>query len=98
MAYPLYNELQNLPHVQFNSIELGPQINQLNKVHFEQIYALILHHYSLSNVLTKDTRTIPFNGKVMNSGKGIIYTIKQLPENLRQIIARYVYFVTSKAT
>lgn len=57
--------------------------------HYQEIGALILHYELLANngVLLS---LIPYEGRLMVGGKGILYHITNLPPLLQQIIAQYV--------
>ncbi len=99
---PLYTELKSMVPVKFEPTSLGPLINMLTGQYVETIYALIIHHYRISNLTNEASlstisgkRLAPYNGKILNSGKGIIYTIDQLPSDLQQIIANYVSSITT---
>lgn len=67
-------------------------INSLSQEHLEMIYVLILHH---SMILKSKSSEIPFSGKIMGKGrggegKGIIYKVNDLPNDLQQIISGYL--------
>ncbi len=104
--FQLYAELKSMSPVKFEPTSLGPLINMLIGQSVETIYVLIVHHYMISDsdkgtdlelksVKLTNKRSAPYNGKILNSGKGIIYTIDQLPPDLQQIIANYVSLTTT---
>lgn len=57
--------------------------------HYREIGALILHHDLINNngVLLSP---VPYDGKVMVGGKGVLHYIMNMPPLLQQIIAQYV--------
>lgn len=101
--YPLYDELVakipesstvdiNRVSATINSISTNLAPDQAAE-HYREIAALILHHESLTNngvLLTP----VPYGGKTMTGGKGLLYTITNLPAQLQQIIALYVTSVS----
>lgn len=58
------------------------------KEHHEEIHALILHHDFITNggLLSP----IPYDGKLMVGGKGILHCLSNMPPILQQIIAQYL--------
>ena len=99
--YPLYDELvKRVESRTEKSIDIKRICTTINNIgqtlpseeaasHYREIGALILHHELLANngVLLS---SIPFEGKVMVGGKGVLHYIMNLPPNLQQIIAQYV--------
>jgi len=99
--YPLYDELSRRVEARTEkAIDIkcvAATINNISQnlsfedaqIHYREIAALILHHDLLANngILLSP---IPFDGKVLNGGKGIIHYIMNLPPNLQQIIAQYI--------
>ena len=57
--------------------------------HYEELGALILHHEFIHNggVLLSP---VPFEGKIMVGGKGILHYMMNLPPSLQQILAQYI--------
>ena len=100
-SYPLYDELVKRVEARTEkTIDIKRICTTINNIslthtpsetteHYREIGALILHHEYLSNngVLLSP---IPFDGKVMVGGKGVLHFIMNLPPNLQQIIAQYV--------
>lgn len=82
-------------------------INKMSNEHCTVIFILILHHYltsghinsskkNLIEMLEKRTlsRVVTYRGKVMKSGKGIMYKINDLPIDLQMIIEKYIEIVS----
>lgn len=97
-AFPLYDGLLNLADKsQEISIDMGrvcATINKLPSEHCEQIYALIYHHEMKSNGFKY--KQLPYKSATFNGGKGILFTMSNLPIILRKIISIYVDKVTSE--
>lgn len=81
-------------------------INNMDTKHGALIYALILHHFFLKNGYTqqvvdrltknnKNTFQQPYQFKLMNSGKGAIFSMDKLPIDLQQILYAYVNMARS---
>ena len=99
--YPLYDELVKRVEVRtekgIDIRKVCTTINTISQVlkpeeaaeHYKEIGALILHHEIISNggVLLSP---VPYDGKVMVGGKGILHYIMNFPPILQQIIAQYV--------
>ena len=100
MDCPLYDELARLVSlnedlaVDIERVRLS--INDIAKnlpyeqmlAHYLQIEGLIIHH----NIVTNNgvTCKVPYDGKLMGAGKGIINYMGQMPVKLQQIIAQYI--------
>ena len=63
----------------------------LANIHYTQIAVLILHHELVTNsgVLLS---IIPYDGKLMCGGRGILYSFIKFPPLLQQIISQYIDF------
>lgn len=75
-------------------------IARMNVDNLEKIYLIILHHYFLKNgaefANVKDGNLIPYGGKIISSGKGIIFRrLGQIPEDLQKIIYRYLNIISN---
>lgn len=81
-------------------------INKLPSDHTLLIFLLILHHGVLENpkmknvippTLTGRSRNIhlPYSGRVLDSGKGVIYKMSTCPEVLQKIIYCYIDTISS---
>ncbi len=81
-------------------------INKLPSDHILLIFLLILHHGVLENPKMKNlipptlkgrSRNIhlPYSGRVLDSGKGVIYKISKCPEELQKIIYCYIDTISS---
>lgn len=102
-SYPLYDKLVTDVHARAEKgIDIKRVCTTINNIaqslpssdaadHYMEIGALILHHELLTNngVLLS---SIPYDGKVMIGGKGILYYIMNLPPHLQQIIAQYIEY------
>lgn len=103
-SYPLYDEL--MKRVESRGVGSSEKALDIKRVcvtinsigqsmttdvassHYQEIAALILH-YSLLHP-KHSSGVVPFDGKVMVGGKGILYYINNLPPLLQQIIGQYV--------
>lgn len=92
--YPLYDDLRAQVEARSEkSIDIQRICSTVNGLpsgdHTKEIAALILHHELITNdgILLSCT---PYNGKLMVGGKGILYSMMDLPPMLQQIIAQYV--------
>lgn len=99
----MLKKASNLDH---NSIsEKWPRvcatINKLPSEHLLMVFLLVLHHGIKENsdivdviipTLKGKSRQIhlPYSGRVLDSGKGVIYKMSSLPEDLRKIIYCYI--------
>ncbi len=98
--YPLYDDLyQRVIQRNDKTIDIKKICTTINNIgqpsaeealsHYKEIGALILHHELLSNNGHLMTQ-IPFDGKLMVGGKGLLYYIMTLPPILQQIIGQYI--------
>ncbi|CAH6420779.1 Hypothetical protein HVR_LOCUS1289 [uncultured virus] len=99
--YPLYDELvKRVEARNEKGIDIKRVCTTINGIsqsmrpedanhHYAEIAALILHYEITSNsgVLLSP---IPYDGKVMAGGKGILHYPMNLPPLLQQIIAQYI--------
>lgn len=68
---------------------------QLSNEHLENIYVMILHHWTEEGHVGKKA-SLPYNGKYLtDQKKGVMYQVSQLPILLQQVIALYVEKVTT---
>lgn len=99
--YPLYDELVRRVNARDEKgIDINRVCTTINNIanthspdqiqdHYREIHALVLHHELLSNngvILAH----VPYEGKVMVGGKGLLYYIMNFPPLLQQIIAEYL--------
>ena len=85
--YLLHNNTQN-PINNFNIINsTTPRKNKLTPKTYQ------LSFPTLNN--SDGSEKIPYSGKVCEGGKGIIYTLNQLPLELQDIIAHYILNLVS---
>ena len=99
--YPLYDELLRRVDARLEKgIDIKRVCTTINNIanthtaeetldHYREIAALILHHELLANngILLS---SVPYDGRVMVGGKGILYYIMNLPPLLQQVVAQYV--------
>lgn len=99
--FPLYDELLNdVRSRNEKNIDIKRVCTTINNIsqtlspndvmeHYREIGALILHHELLQNggVLLS---SVPYGGKVMVGGKGVLHHITNMPPLLQQIIAQYI--------
>lgn len=96
MEYPLYDELTNMAGCTDDKFDINVLCTTINNIstsmsqteymkHYREITALIIHH----NYLTTGQITIPFEGKTMIGGKGLLFYMMKLPTNLQKIIYAY---------
>lgn len=91
--FPLYDillERTKDPRFQaIDTIRVCRTLSDLPIEHAEIIYALILHHEILHSKGVR-FRNVPYNGNVLGQGKGVHFTITNLPPILQQIIILYI--------
>lgn len=100
-SYPLYDELlRRVESRKEKTIDIKRVCTTINNIsqthspeesnsHYREIDALILHHELVTNngILLSQ---VPYDGRIMIGGKGIIYTIMKFPPLLQQIIVQYI--------
>jgi hypothetical protein len=100
-SYPLYDELVRRVEARSEkNIDIGRICSTINNIalthsveetteHYREIAALILHYELLSNngILLS---SVPYDGRVMAGGKGVLHFIMNFPPLLQQIIAQYI--------
>jgi len=99
-SYPLYDELSKRVAARTEkSIDLKRICTTINNIaqthtpeeaaeHYREIGALILHHDMITNGSLLSP--VAYDGKLMVSGRGVLYNIMNLPPQLQQIIAQYI--------
>ena len=101
MHYPLYEQLlEKVNKRKEKNIDIKCICITINNIsnnlsnseaieHYQEIAALILHHDLISNngIMLS---SVPYEGKTMIGGKGLLYVITNFPPQLQQIIAQYV--------
>lgn len=97
--YPLFDELyakvSQKIDVPFDIKRICVTINIISqnmtapesRTHYNEIAALI-YHYAI--IFGQFNYTVPYDGKIMVGGKGILYYITNLPTLLQQIIGQYI--------
>lgn len=104
LSYPLYDHLvkkveaRTEKNMDIDIRRICATINNiartLNPVdcadHYKEIYMLILYHEIINNkgMLLSPT---PFDPKIMDGHRGILMCIMNLPPQLQQIIAQYIF-------
>ena len=69
-------------------------IGKLPHEHIEMIFLLIAYHAHLNQDVS-DVNTIPYQGKPMGGGKGLIYKLTSLPSDLQKIVYVYLNQISS---
>jgi hypothetical protein len=97
--YPLYDNLvTQVTNNQGKNIDIKRICNTINMLSqvsddgfelYREIGALIIHHHILHNE-GNIVDQVPYGGKVMVGGKGVLMTIINLPPLLQQIIAQFI--------
>lgn len=99
--YPLYDELlEQVKQRQEKTIDIKRICTTINNIsqtmsedeasgYYRELAALIVHHDHVHNggVLLAQ---VPYDGKVMFGGKGLLVYIMNLPPMLQQIIAQFI--------
>lgn len=103
--YPLFDELVKLietsgdANIDINI--LSKTVAEISNIlpeeeafkHYWEIAQLILHYELVNNKNTNiisQKIPVPYDGKLLPAGKGIIYYIYNLPPGAQQIIAKYI--------
>ena len=69
-------------------------ITKLSQENLNIIYLLILHHW-LNSPNCKNRSDIPYGGKTISNGKGIIFRrLNQIPSDVQKIIYRYLTMIS----
>lgn len=90
--FPLYDELLETARKSSQAIDLRKicsTINNLPDEHILIVFLLILHHELTENKGTR-FKAIPYNGQLFSAGRGVMYTMMNLPPFLQRIIACYI--------
>jgi hypothetical protein len=95
--YPLYDNLvTQVTSNQNKNVDIKRICNTINTLSqtsedalelYREIATLIIHHNILHN---EGSDQVPYGGKIMVGGKGILMTIANLPPLLQQIIAQFI--------
>lgn len=106
--FPLYDEIvERIRNSPAQSIDLRRVCSTINSIHqhiekqdeaqeiLDTIFALCFHHELVENrgVMFRST---PYSGKVLEGGKGVLYTVTNLPPFLQQIIATFILMVAEE--
>jgi hypothetical protein len=98
--FPLYDSLLEASlkaSFQPNWKDISFIINSLTYEQCETIYALIYHHFLLSDnqktFKLKKENALPYGGKSFEGGKGVLYTPSNFPLVLQQIINEYIRLI-----
>jgi len=94
-GFQLYDELNNNNNEIIKWETLCPALTQLDKENAEIIFAIIIHYYWINNmesIQNGDTNfpLIPYNGNLLDGGKGIIIKFESLPSELQMILSNYI--------
>lgn len=98
--YPLYDELERRSKLQTEqAIDIKRLCNTINSIaqthtpqdtadHYSEIMALILHYvFKHTGAIPL---SIPYDARIMVGGKGILYTLTNMPGDLQRILAQYI--------
>lgn len=100
--YPLYDELiKQIKENREKNIDLSQMCLTINSLalldessandHYEEIYALLLHHECVENKGILFSK-IPNDGKVLPGDNGVLYNPGKLAVKPRQLIDQYLEF------
>lgn len=97
MEFPLYDEL-----VQRTTTEPAPPVSVWNYVmnlpqeNTEMLFALVWHYAVKTNSVPPQGKAsakrivLPYQGKLFEGGKGVVFRLEDLPAELRTILSLYV--------
>jgi hypothetical protein len=97
--FPLYDELFDITEKSSYTSSMSwksiaPKISQLTEKQMEILYCLIYSHYIKENKNISDKKKfIPYKGKLMDSNRGALFNISDLPQRLELIIAAYLNII-----
>jgi len=89
--YPKFNdenESELIQHLENQWKSATAVISMLDEKNSKILYAIIYHHYTITQ--NKASKKIPYNGKLFESGCGVLFTAKNLPIKLQLIILEYL--------
>lgn len=92
-TFPLYDRLVetiNQNNVTQPNPKVWPKINKLDPGNAEIIFFLIAHYANLNG----QTDSLPYIQRVFEGGKGVIYNVESLPQDLQIIISTCVDEIT----
>jgi hypothetical protein len=94
LEFPLYTSLVEEACTLTSIPDVMKHTQNLPTEYLEVIMALIFHHHhvmlKMGALKQKKIPPIPFGGKTFDSGKGVIFHLKDLPENLQKILVCYI--------
>lgn len=95
MEFPLYDELVKLAEVQTTPADVWNYMMNLPTEATEVVFALIWHYAALHGAIPTQARTskrfaLPYQGKLFEGGKGVVFRLDDLPKDLRGVLAVYV--------
>jgi hypothetical protein len=92
--FPLYDELYQITDNSGNHLNwsnVSSKISSLSDKEMEILYSLIFAHYVNENKTFSDKkRFIPYKGKLMDSNRGALFNISDIPLRLQIIISAYL--------
>jgi hypothetical protein len=92
--FPLYDELYEITdncsnHLNWSNV--SSKISNLTDKEMEVLYSLIFTHYVKENkVISDKKRFVPYKGKLMDSNRGALFNISDIPLRLQVIISAYL--------
>ena len=71
--------------------QVCPVIANLTDIHRDLLYAIILHYAETeTKIVGKGKNNAPFGGKSFSIGKGLMFSVENIPLKLQKIILGYV--------
>ena len=95
MDFPLYDALAKQASGSTPSPAVWNYVMNLPAEHTEIVFALIWHHASLHGNLPPQGKAakrtaLPYQGKLFEGGKGVVFRMDDLPTDLKAVLAAYV--------
>jgi hypothetical protein len=95
MEFPLYDELVKRSATETPSQSVWNYIMNLPSEPTEMLFALIWHHAALHNALPTQSRTakkfaLPYQAKLFEGGKGVVFRLEDIPQDLKALLSLYV--------
>jgi hypothetical protein len=93
MDFPLYEELVAAPEAAQQ--DLWPYVMNLPSEHLETLFALMWHHAVLHKDVPAPSRNakrtaLPYQGKLFEGGKGVVFRLSDLPDPLKHVLHGYL--------
>lgn len=98
--FPLYTTLKQESYKMKEIPDVWKYIINIPLEHLDILYALIWHHFTSEQTKQKSSNmsshiigkkiVIPYKGKLFDTGKGIIFHVKDIPLDLQKILSCYI--------